>query len=63
MPKARDSYASEFARKGGKARAKKLTPEERRESARKAAQVRWAKERKVSTEADLVSRSPRPDYR
>jgi hypothetical protein len=27
--------------KGGKARAIKLTPEERRESARKAAQARW----------------------
>ena len=30
--------------KGGKARAKKLTPEERSESARKAAQARWRKE-------------------
>lgn len=29
--------------KGGKARAAKLTPEQRRESARKAAQARWAK--------------------
>lgn len=29
--------------KGGKARAEKLTPEERRESARKAAQARWKK--------------------
>ena len=28
--------------KGGKARAKKLTAEQRRESARKAAQARWA---------------------
>ena len=32
-------------RKGGKARATKLTPEQRRESARKAAQARWAKGR------------------
>jgi hypothetical protein len=31
--------------KGGKARAAKLTPEERAESARKAAQARWAKRR------------------
>ena len=30
--------------KGGKARAAKLTPEERRESARKAAQARWKKD-------------------
>jgi len=29
--------------KGGKARAEKLTPEERRESARRAAQARWSK--------------------
>ena len=32
-----------MARKGGKARAKKLTPEERSESARKAVQARWDK--------------------
>lgn len=29
--------------KGGKARASKLTPEQRRESAKKAAQARWGK--------------------
>lgn len=29
--------------KGGKARAAKMTPEERREAARKAAQARWGK--------------------
>jgi hypothetical protein len=31
--------------KGGKARARKLTAEQRRESARKAAQARWAKKK------------------
>ncbi len=31
--------------KGGKARAKKLTPEQRSEIARKAAKARWAKKR------------------
>ena len=31
--------------KGGKARAAKLTPEERSEIAKKAAQARWAKKR------------------
>ena len=31
--------------KGGKARAEKLTPEERQESARKAAQARWNKDK------------------
>jgi hypothetical protein len=41
-----DSYASEFARKGGKARARKLTEEQRKESARRAAQARWAKREK-----------------
>lgn len=43
MPKKRDSYAVEFARKGGNASAKKLTPEQRQEKARKAAQARWTK--------------------
>ena len=37
---------SEMARMGGKATAKKLTPEERKESASKAAKARWAKEKK-----------------
>ena len=32
--------------KGGKARAAKLTPEERSESARKAAKARWEKKRR-----------------
>ena len=32
-------------KKGGKARAAKMTPEERSESARKAAKARWAKKR------------------
>lgn len=36
----------EFARLGGKARAKKLTPEQRRESARKAIAARWEREKK-----------------
>jgi hypothetical protein len=33
--------------KGGKARAKKMTPEERKESARKAAEARWKREKPV----------------
>ena len=36
-------YASSFASLGGKARARKLTPEQRREIARKAIQARWAR--------------------
>ena len=39
----KESYAAQFARKGGNARAKKLTAIQRKESARKAAQARWAK--------------------
>jgi hypothetical protein len=34
-------------RKGGKARAAKLTPEERSAIAKKAAQARWAKKQRV----------------
>ena len=37
------SAAAEMGRKGGKARAKKLTPEERSEIAKKAARTRWKK--------------------
>jgi hypothetical protein len=37
---------SEFARMGGKARAKKLSADERKASARKAVQARWAKAKK-----------------
>lgn len=37
----KSSYASEFARKGGKARARKLTAAQRTESAKKAARARW----------------------
>lgn len=36
-------YAALFASLGGKARAKRLTPEQRREIARKAALARWRK--------------------
>jgi hypothetical protein len=40
-----ESYATQFARKGGEARAKKLSAEERSESARKAVEARWAKQK------------------
>jgi hypothetical protein len=49
MTEKKNSAAVELGRrgglKGGKARAAKMTPEERSESARKAAKARWAKER------------------
>jgi len=38
----KDANAVELGRKGGKARFKKLTPEQRKEIARKAAKVRWS---------------------
>jgi len=37
----KDQAAVKLGRKGGKARAKKMTPEERSEGARKAARARW----------------------
>jgi len=40
----------EFARMGGKARARKLTKEERSESAKQAAEARWAKAKKLVDE-------------
>jgi len=43
MAKTKKEYAAEFASKGGKARAKALTPEKRKEIARKAIATRWAK--------------------
>lgn len=42
----------EMARLGGKARAKKMTAEERSESARKAVQARWAKADKLLKKLD-----------
>ena len=43
MAKSRKEYAVEFARKGAKARAKALTPTQRKRIAQKAAAARWAK--------------------
>jgi hypothetical protein len=42
-PKAVQDYFDKIARMGGNARAKKLTKEQRAESARNAAKARWAK--------------------
>lgn len=39
----KDPAAKELGKKGGKARAEKLTPERRSEIARKAAKARWVK--------------------
>jgi len=51
MKKRKNPHAQALAKlgasKGGKARAKKLTPEERSEIARKAVMARWAKQKKT----------------
>jgi hypothetical protein len=41
-----EEYRKRVATAGGHGRAKNLTPKERKESARKAAQARWAKQKK-----------------
>jgi hypothetical protein len=38
-------YFAKMGKRGGKARTKNLTPEQRKASARKAAQARWAKKK------------------
>lgn len=48
MAKTRKDFAAEFARKGAKARAEKLTPERRKQIARQAAKARWGKKKKAS---------------
>ena len=40
-------YFAKMGKRGGKARVKNSTPEQRKASARKAAQARWAKQRKA----------------
>jgi hypothetical protein len=44
--KQKDPHAVYLGKLGGKARIEKLTAEERRDIARKAAQARWAKRKK-----------------
>lgn len=44
--KDKDPAAVALGRKGGLARAKKMTPEQRSEAARKAVSARWRKRRK-----------------
>jgi hypothetical protein len=46
MAKKKNPAAVELGRRGGKNSAKKLTDEQRREKARKAARARWTKREK-----------------
>jgi len=48
---AKNKAAQELGRKGGNARAKAMTKQERIDSARKAIQARWAKREKAMPEA------------
>jgi len=45
MRRRKDSRAVALGKKGGHARARRLSPEERRESARKAALARWKRKK------------------
>lgn len=49
--KQKDPHAVYLGKLGGKARTEKMTPEERREIARKAARARWAKHKKDEKES------------
>jgi hypothetical protein len=52
-------HLSQLGKKGGKARAKRMTPEQRAESARKAVEARWAKQKAELREltAEITERS------
>jgi len=41
-------HLSELGKKGGKARVEKMKPQQRSESARKAAQARWGRSKKTT---------------
>jgi hypothetical protein len=58
-PKLIGLTCEETGRIGGFTRAKKLTPEQRRESARRAAQARWAK--KVTAPDPTDPKGPKHD--
>lgn len=48
LPDNRDPAAVAMGKKGGAARAKSLTPEQRKDIAKKAAEKRWKESKKVS---------------
>jgi hypothetical protein len=39
-------YFAKFGKQGGKTRAKNMTPEQRKEAARRASEARWASKKK-----------------
>jgi hypothetical protein len=48
----KDPAAVELGRKGGRARAKRMTAEERQEAARRAIRARWAKAKRKKAAKD-----------
>jgi hypothetical protein len=59
---AKNQAAVSLGRRGGTARAKNLTPAERKDSARRAAQARWAKrhdDMKEILKAEIVRQQPK----
>jgi hypothetical protein len=50
-------YLKKLGKKGGTARAKNLTPKERKDSARKAAEARWAKMRELKDDITVRSKA------
>lgn len=56
MPR-KNTAAVELGRRGGKARARKLTAEQRSEAARKAVEARWAKLRALTNEITQRSKA------
>jgi hypothetical protein len=50
-------YLKKLGKKGGTARAKNLTPKERKDSARKAAEARWAKMRELVDDITVRSKA------
>jgi hypothetical protein len=63
MAKRKNPNAVALGKKGGKARAERMSPEERSESARKAVVARWEKVKKKAVEAmrERAKQKPPPD--
>jgi hypothetical protein len=53
-------YLSKLGKKGGKARAKNLTRQQRTDAARRAAEARWAKTRKLVDQVTEGAKAPEP---
>ena len=58
MAKRKNPAAVALGRKGGKTSAEKLTDEERREKARKAAQTRWTKKKTIVAHYTCIPEDP-----